>query len=77
MSRVTKAQEVKARHREELLSDEAVVGLGIDEDEQGRERILIYVHALTPEVERRLPKALDGVPVVVEAVGRIVPRDSI
>ena len=50
-------------------------GLGIDSD---RPCIKVYVVAKTPELDRRIPKAVNGYPVVVEQTGRIraLPEDS-
>ncbi|MGE5175816.1 MAG: hypothetical protein ACM3JJ_05510 [Hyphomicrobiales bacterium] len=54
----------------ELMAIPGVVGTGIGE-ESGRAVILVLVARITPGLEGRVPRALDGHPVVVREVGDV------
>ena len=76
---LARARVVKARHEQELLQKANVVGIGVgidDEDsEEFRPVLVVNVTHKVPWDELapadRIPKELDGVPVEVEAVGRL------
>jgi hypothetical protein len=78
------AQAVKRAHEAELLRKANVVGVGVGLRHQGGERtdeiaIVVMVrqkmphHELSPE--DRIPRAIDGVPVDVQAVGDITAQE--
>jgi hypothetical protein len=54
----------------ELLAIPGVVGTGQGAD-GGRPVILVLVSARTPEVEARVPRTLDGHPVVLRVSGEV------
>jgi len=65
-----KAKRVLARYRERLLALEEVVGVGLGVRE-GKVCILVFVRHLTKNLEKVLPKRIEGVDVVIEEVGEI------
>jgi len=69
-------QQVLERHTDSLLSIPAVVGVAQGES-GGRPVVQILVARRTPELEARLPRTLEGYPVVILETGEIRARDSI
>ena len=69
-------QEVLERRTDSLLSVPAVVGVAQGES-GGRLVIQIHVVRRTPELNARLPRTLDGYPVVIVETGEIRALDSI
>jgi hypothetical protein len=69
-------QQVLERHTDSLLEVPAVVGVAQGES-GGRPVIQVLVAHRTPELEARLPRTLDGYPVVIVETGEIRARDSI
>lgn len=67
--------EVLERHTDSLLSVPGVVGVAEGES-GGRPVIRVFVERRTRELEARLPRALEGYPVVVVESGEIQARDS-
>jgi hypothetical protein len=59
-----------------LLHNPGVSGVGIDEDEKGKERIRVYVIDDSPQLRSLVPDMVDGYPVVIETVGHIRPRQQ-
>lgn len=59
------------RHHDRLMAVPGVTGVGIGE-KAGRPAIVVMVAGLTAELRARLPRALEGHPVVVEQSGEIV-----
>ena len=59
------------RHHDRLMAVPGVTGLGIG-DKDGRPAIIMMVRQLTPDLKARLPRVLEGHPVVVEQSGEIV-----
>jgi hypothetical protein len=59
------------RNHDRLMAIPGVTGLGIG-DKNGRPAIIILVRQLTPDLKIRLPRVLEGHPVVVEQSGEIV-----
>ena len=59
------------RHHDQLMAVPGVTGLGIGE-RGGRPVIVVMVVRLTADVTARLPRVLEGHPVVVEESGEIV-----
>ena len=69
-------QRVLERHTDSLLSIPAVVGVAQGES-GGRSVIQVLVVRRTPELEARLPRTLEGYPVVIVGTGEIRALDSI
>ncbi len=69
-SRLARLEEIQARHEDELLSLPGVQGLGIGLDENGRD-LAFYVDVTeeTAELERALPKQIEGVPIRLVKMG--------
>ena len=68
---------VKERYESELLALSGVVGVGIGDCNQ-TPCIKVFVEKRNPEVERRIPKHLEGFEVDVQVTGpvQIMPRSS-
>ena len=62
--RTLKALEIKKKHEDELLRIEGVVGVGADESS-----IRVYVEGLTEDLRKRIPQAIEGIPVKIIPVG--------
>ena len=60
--------EVKARHESRLLSIPGVLGVAAD---VARNVIVVYVES--EEVAARVPSEIEGFPVEVRVVGRVIP----
>ncbi len=58
-------------HHDRLMAVPGVTGLGIG-DKHGKPAIVIMVRQVTPDLKARLPRVLEGHPVVVEQTGEIV-----
>ena len=65
--------DVIREHSDSLMAIPGVVGLYHGEDEEGRTCLKVMVKERTPELERRLPKSIEGYPVVIEETGEIRP----
>lgn len=61
---------VLRRHTPELMAIPGVVGTG-QGTEEGRPAILVLVARLTPDLERRVPRMLDGFAVVLRETGEV------
>ena len=68
-------EQVLERHTDSLLSLPAVVGVAQGES-GGRPVIQIFVVHRTPELGARLPRTLEGYPVIIVETGEIRARDS-
>lgn len=69
---VAKAIEVKRRHEHGLMGIPGVVGAGVGlSQETGQVVIEVYVEKQTPDLQRTLPRALEGVPVKMVVTGKI------
>jgi hypothetical protein len=64
-------EQVFDRHHDRLMAIPSVTGLGIG-DKDGKPAIVIMVRQLTPDLKARLPRALEGHPVIVQQSGEIV-----
>ena len=64
---------VKDDHTNELMSIHGVVGVYIGAYDDGTKCIGVMVDTLTPEIEKKIPKMLEGHPVRVEETGVIKP----
>jgi len=60
-------------HTKELMSIHGVVGVYIGAYDDGTKCIGVMVGTLTPEIEKKIPKMLEGHPVRVEETGVIKP----
>jgi len=65
--------EVLADHDEEILAIPGVTVIYVGVDEQGKPCLKVGVETATPEIEERIPRMIEGWPVVVEETGRIEP----
>ena len=66
--------DVLRAHDQELMAIESVVGVYVGLLEDGKTSCLkVMVVRKTPELERRIPRSLEGYPVVVEETGAIRP----
>jgi len=70
-SEVARAKRAQERHGNVFLKIPRAVGHGIGLD-GGRVVIKVFVEEITDEARRAVPDSVDGVPVVLEAVGRII-----
>ena len=59
-----------------LMSLPGVVGVYVGETKEKVPCIVVMVVKHTKELERRVPRTVEGYPVVVEETGKIVPMDS-
>ena len=67
-------EEALNAHTPELMAIPDVVGTGLGED-AGRPCILVLVRQKSRDIERRIPKLLDGFPTKVTAVGEVRPLE--
>lgn len=73
--KITHLSKVLDRHKDDLLKIEGVVGTYIGLDENDQICIKIMVLKKTAELEKRLPKTLEGQRVVIEETGEIIPLE--
>lgn len=66
---VTSAAVALRKHHDQLMALPGVVMIGETQDQIGRPAILIGVKAM-PDLER-LPRSIDGVPVLPEVIGEV------
>jgi len=68
---------VLREHDKELMAIPGVVGVFVGLLPDGKRQCLKVMAAKkTPELERKIPKSLEGYPVVVEETGPIRPLES-
>jgi hypothetical protein len=48
-----------------------VIGIGEGLDKNAKPCVIIFVESLTPEVEKRIPLSVEGVPLIIEEVGTV------
>jgi len=65
--------EVIKKHADSLMTIPGVVGVYHGLDEKGSSCLKVMVIKINPEVERRIPKMLEGYAVVIEESGEIRP----
>jgi hypothetical protein len=70
--------DVLAAHTPELMKIPGVVGTAESRLSDGRTCVLVLVAKLTPEIEHRLPRELEGYPVKIQETGEIhaMPKSS-
>lgn len=82
---VARIQQVKQAYEHELLAKANVVGVGVGLRQRGQVRtdevvLVVMVERKVPSASLRptdvIPSELDGVPVDVQAVGRITPQEN-
>lgn len=64
-------EQVFDRHHDQIMAIPGVTGLGIG-DKNGQPAIIIMVRQFSPDLRARLPRALEGHPVIVEQSGEII-----
>lgn len=67
-------QTAKRELSRRLLRNPGVSGVGIEGGDSSGERIKVYLAEEDPTIRALVPTVVAGYPVVVEVVGRIVPR---
>ena len=67
---------VKEAHVNELMAIPNVVGVAVGALDDGTPCILVLVVEETDEIDRRVPKKLEGHPIRVFVSGEIKPMDS-
>jgi len=65
--------EVMQAHTAEMMALSGVVGIYIGETEDGRVCIKVMVREKTDELEQKIPKTLEGYPVLIDVTGEIKP----
>jgi len=65
--------EVLAEHDQEILTIPGVTMIYVGANPQGKPCLKVGVEVATPEVEERIPREIEGWPVVVEETGKIEP----
>ncbi len=68
--------EVKEAHTAELMAIPGVVGVYIGALDNGKLCIGVMVIKKTPELEKKIPKNLEGHPVEIEETGEIKPMSG-
>ena len=63
--------EVKRKHSAQLRALDGVNGVGVEESADGVEYLKVMVVRLTPELEARIPREIEGYRVEIEEVGDI------
>lgn len=73
MADLARAKKVKERYEDRLRRLPDVVGVGLGGGPEDA-KIIVLAKRITPELQRSVPKALDGVPVEILESGVIQPR---
>ncbi|MGQ9611169.1 MAG: hypothetical protein ACUVWN_17860 [bacterium] len=63
-------EEVIEKYTDELMSISGVVGIG-QGIKDNKPCVMVLIIKDTPELKKKIPKTLDGYPVVIEVVGEI------
>lgn len=69
-------KEVIQQHSSEILSIPGVVGIYEGETKAGNPCIKIMTEKESQEIEDKIPKSLNGYPVIIEVTGKIKPMGS-
>lgn len=72
-SLIPHAADVKARYTDSLMAAASVVSVGVGQDADGKPTIVVGV-ATAEQEAIALPRSIEGVPVVVQAVGTLKAR---
>jgi hypothetical protein len=64
-------QEVKRQHEARFLDLPGVVSVGIGLDPNGNQAIIVGLDASNPEIEAKIPKMIEGFPVIVQIIGSL------
>ena len=77
MAQTRDINDVLRAHDQELLAVKGVVGVYVGMLEDGKTPCLkVMVAAKSGEVEKAVPKSIEGFPVVIEITGEIKPLDK-
>lgn len=63
-----------ARHQDQFLAIEGVVGLGVGERPDGTTVLAVYVIQDSSELRRRIPATVEGIPTEVHESGEFVAQ---
>jgi hypothetical protein len=63
--------DILAKYRESWMQVNGVIGIGEGLDKNAKPCVIIFVESLTPEVEKRIPLSVEGVPLIIEEVGTV------
>jgi hypothetical protein len=63
------AHEIKRRHSVELMRHPSVCAVGVEKDKRGNFVLNLQVTGDRPDVEKGLPKEIDGLPVSITRSG--------
>ena len=64
-------QEVKARHEQRLMAAPGVVAVGVGQDADGKQAIIVSLDRERPKVRASMPGELEGYPVRVQVIGPV------
>ncbi len=64
-------QEVKKKHEGQLFNQPGVVSVGIGRDKKGQPAIIVGLDQADPKDEAKLPKSLEGYPVLIRVIGTV------
>ncbi len=65
--------EVMQAHTAEMMALPGVVGIYVGETDEGKPCIKVMVVEKTGELEQKIPKTLEGYPVLIDVTGEIKP----
>lgn len=63
-------EQAQKKHQAKIMKLTGVVGIGIGEVKT-KKVIKVMVEKRTPELEKKIPKQIEGYPVVIEETGKI------
>lgn len=63
--------EVKEKHEQNLMKNTGVNGVGVGEGYEGGLVIKVYIEKKTADMEKGLPKNIEGFEVEIEEIGEI------
>jgi hypothetical protein len=72
----TPIKEVIKQHSTEIMSIPGVVGLYQGETDDGKPCIKVMLEKESNEIEQKIPKKLDGYPVIIDVTGKIKPMNQ-
>jgi len=64
-------EEIKKKYTQRLLALPGVLSVGIGKDPDGIPVIIVGLERPQPETQKKLPKTLEGYPVLVEIIGTV------
>lgn len=69
-------KEVISRHSDEIMSVPGVVGIYEGETKEGKRCIKVMAEDDTTGLSKKIPKSLEGYPVIIEVTGKIKPMNQ-